>query len=233
MTKQELQKWLLAEAAGDYRDFSAGLIPGCDNMLGVRIPVLRKKAKEISKGDWRAFLDECGDDYFEETMIAGLVIGYGKMDIGERIGRFRQFIPRIRNWSVNDCVCSTIKLKPGEREAFWDFLMEYRDSRSEFEVRVLAVMLMDQYLLPDYIDRVLGVLDSLCDEAYYASMGIAWTIATAYAKFPEETKRLLTGENHLGDDTYNRAIQKMIESNRVPKADKAVLRTWKRKMEDK
>ncbi len=229
ISRQELHQWLLAEAAGDYKDFSAGLIPGCDNMLGVRIPVLRKKARELARDDWRSFLSESGDDYFEETMIAGMVIGYGKMDIGERIEHFRRFVPRIKNWSVNDCVCSTIKLKPEEREPFWDFLMEYRDSRREYEIRVVAVMLMDQYLLPEYIERVMGVLDSLCDDSYYASMGIAWAIATAYAKFPEETKGLLTGENHLTASTYNRAIRKMIESNRVPREEKNVLRTWKRK----
>lgn len=228
-SRQELHQWLLAEAAEDYKEFSAALIPGCDNMLGVRIPVLRKKARELARGDWRSFLSESGDEYFEETMIAGMVIGYGKMDIGERIEHFRRFIPRIENWSVNDCVCSTIKLKPEEREPFWDFLMEYRGSRREYEVRVVAVMLMDQYLLPEYIERVTGVLDSLCDDSYYASMGIAWAIATAYAKFPEETKKLLTGENHLTDSTYNRAIRKMIESNRVPGEEKNVLRTWKRK----
>ncbi len=229
ISRQELHQWLLAEAAKDYKEFSAALIPGCDNMLGVRIPVLRKKARELARGDWRSFLSESGDDYFEETMIAGMVIGYGKMDIGERIEHFRRFVPRIENWSVNDCVCSTIKLKPEEREPFWDFLMEYRDSHREYEVRVVAVMLMDQYLLPEYIERVIGVLDSLCDDSYYASMGIAWAIATAYVKFPEETKKLLTGENHLTDSTYNRAIRKMIESNRVPREEKNVLRTWKRK----
>lgn len=225
---EELRQWLLAEASSDYKKFSASLIPGCDNMLGVRIPVLRKKAKEIAKGDFRAFIENSEDVYFEETMIAGMVIGYAKMEIGERIAYFRKFIPRIHNWSVNDCVCSTMKLKPAERESFWEFLMSFRDSQKEFEVRVVAVMLMDQYLLPEYIDRVLEVLDSLCDAEYYASMGIAWAVATAYAKFPGETLGLLQGPNHFSDETFNRAIQKMIESYRVPKEDKGMLRGMKR-----
>lgn len=224
----ELRQWLLNEAADEYKKFSAGLIPGCDNMLGVRIPVLRKKAKEIARGDFRTFLSESEDLYFEETMIAGMVIGYAHIDIEERMALFADFIPRISNWSVNDCVCSTIKLKPTEYEPFWDFLMGYKDSGKEYEIRVVAVMMMDQYLIPEYIDRVLSVLNELHDEAYYASMGIAWALATTYAKFPEKTLALLKGKNSFSDDTFNRAIQKMTESYRVAKEDKQILREMKR-----
>lgn len=225
---EELREWLLEQAGADYKKFSASLIPGCDNMLGVRIPVLRKKAKEFAKGDWRSFVLESDDRFFEETMIAGMVIGYAKADIREKTEVIRSFIPRINNWSVNDCFCSTVKLKPAEREIFWDFLMEYRDSRKEFEVRVVAVMLMDEYLLPEYIEKTVNTLDYLYDGDYYGSMGIAWALATAYAKFPEVTMELLRGINHLSDETYNRAIQKMLESYRVSDEDKVILRKMKR-----
>ena len=231
MTEQqrELKDWLRGQAEADYKNFSSGLTPGCDNMLGVRIPILRKKAKELAKGDWRQFLEQPEDEYFEETMLSGMVIGCAKMEIGERIRYFQDFIPRIHNWSVNDCVCSTIKLKPEERKPFWDMLMEYRDSEEEFEIRVVAVMLMDQFLLPEYIQEVLPVLDSLHDEEYYASMGIAWAVATAYAKFPEQTMAYMKSGTKLSVATYNRAIQKMTESYRVPKEDKEILRRMKKK----
>jgi len=225
---EELKQWLLLEAGNDYKKFSASLIPGCENILGVRIPILRKKAKEIAKGDFYKFLENSQDEYFEETMIAGMVIGYGKMDINKKIELFENFMPRITNWSINDSVCSTIKLKEEEREHFYRFLMKYTDSKKEYEIRVVAVMLMDQFLLPEYIDRVLMVLDSLRDEEYYASMAIAWALATAYAKFPEKTMQLLKGGNHFSDVTFNRAIQKMIESYRVSKEDKEILRKMKR-----
>ncbi|MCH5266017.1 MAG: DNA alkylation repair protein [Lachnospiraceae bacterium] len=236
---EELKTWLQREAEQDYKKFSAALIPGCDNMLGIRIPLLRKKAKELAKGDWRQFLQESEDEYFEETMVAGMVIGYARMEIAERIEWFRQFVPRIHNWSVNDCVCSTIKLKPEEREPFWQFLMEYKDSKKEYEVRVVAVMLMNQFLLPEYIEKTVKTLASLYDSDYYGSMGIAWALATAYAKFPKEIKAFLHGEfpqgnshcsdgSHLSDATYSRAIQKMLESYRVSTGDKEMLRELKR-----
>ncbi len=227
---EDLRQWLRNEASEEYKTFSERLIPGCENMLGVRIPILRRKAREIARGDFRSFLSRSEDLYFEETMMAGLVIGYACVSIEERIALFADFIPRINNWSVNDSVCSGIKLKPGEYEPFWNFLMGYRNSGKEYEIRVVAVMMMDQYLIPEYIDRVLDVLDGLQDEAYYASMGIAWALATAYAKFPEETLALMKRENSFSDQTYNRAIQKMTESHCLTGEDKKMLREMKRNM---
>lgn len=139
------------------------------------------------------------------------------------------FIPKIHDWSVNDGFCSTFKIVRKHRAEVWDFLMQYRASESEFEQRVVAVMLMDHFLVPEYIDRVLAVYNSLKHEGYYCKMGVAWGIATAYAKFPQETQAFLL-ENELDDYTYNKAIQKMLESYRVSAEDKEMLRGRKRKV---
>ena len=71
--------------------------------------------------------------------------------------------------------------------------MQYADSRREFEVRVVAVMLMSHFLNDDYIDRVIEVLNHLYtgelpekNDFYYAKMGVAWAIATIAAKYPEK-----------------------------------------------
>lgn len=40
------------EDAG-YRVFHSRLVPETENILGVRLPVLRKLAKEIGKNDWQ------------------------------------------------------------------------------------------------------------------------------------------------------------------------------------
>lgn len=60
--------------------------------------------------------------------------------------------------------------------------------------------------------------------------GVAWGVATAYAKYPKETHAFLL-ENHLDDETYNKAIQKMIESYRISAEDKEILRGMKRKLQ--
>lgn len=209
-----------------YKEFSGALIPGCNQMLGCRIPSIRLLAKEISKTDFRRYLDAAKDDWFEETMLQGFVIGYAKMDIEERLNYAKKFIPKIKDWSVNDGFCATFKAAEKNRARVWEFLEPYAKSHREFEIRVAAVMYMDYFLTEEYIDRVLNKLFSMKQDDYYAMMGIAWALATAYAKFPKETSAAL--EWDWPKATLNKAIQKMCESYRVSENDKIELRKRKK-----
>ena len=40
------------------KNFQQRLIPNIDNVLGVRLPELRKIAKKIAKDDWRTYLKQ-------------------------------------------------------------------------------------------------------------------------------------------------------------------------------
>lgn len=230
MTNEEIRIRLYELADKKYQEFSAALIPGCNNMIGVRIPKLRLFAKEIAKGNWRNYLEHAGAGTFEEVMLQGLVIGYCKCDIEEKIRLAKIFIPKIKDWSVNDVFCSGFKCAEKNRERVFAFLMNYVTSEQEFEQRVVAVMLMDYFLTEEYIDRVFPVLNQLKHEGYYTKMGVAWAVATAYAKFPKQTYIYLTKDNTLDDFTFNKSIQKMIESNRVSPEDKEMLKGLKRKV---
>lgn len=228
MTNEEIRSFLEEHADVKYREFNSSLIPGTDNILGVRAPIMRSLAKQLAKGDWRSYLEGARDDSYEEICLQGFVIGYAKADIDELLSYAAAFIPKIHDWSVNDGFCSTFKIAQKHREKVWDFLMQYKNSSEEFEQRVVAVMLMNHFLVEDYIDKVLKVWDELNHEGYYCKMGVAWGVATAYAKFPEKTHAFLL-QNHLDDFTYNKSIQKMIESYRVSAEDKEILRGMKRK----
>lgn len=225
-TQERIKERLFELAEGNYKTFSSSLIPGVTNMLGCRIPGLRKLAKEICQTDFRKYLENPAEDYFEEVMLQGLVIGYAKMDIEERLKHAKSFIPKISDWSVNDGFCSTFKSATKNRERVWEFLLPYAKSEKEFEIRVAAVMYMDYFLTEEYIDKVLEMLFSMKQDDYYAMMGIAWTLATAYAKFPEQTKKALDWE--WPKATLNKAIQKMCESYRVSDGDKVELRKRKK-----
>lgn len=225
-TNTKVKERLIALAEGNYQVFSSSLIPGCNNMIGCRIPGLRSLAKEICKTDFRKYLENPAEDYFEETMLQGFVIGYAKMDIDERLFYAAEFIPKIKDWAVNDGFCSTFKAAIKNREKVWDFLLPYAKSEKEFEIRVAAVMYMDYYLTEEYIDKVLEMLFSMKQDDYYAMMGIAWALATAYAKFPEQTRAALDWD--WPKATLNKAIQKMCESFRVSEEDKIELRKRKK-----
>lgn len=225
---QDIRQELFKLREERYREFSSSLIPGSKPLLGVRIPILRKLAKEIAKQeDWISFLENGAEDYFEELTLKAFVIGYAKAEIDCILEQAGRFIPKITDWSVNDSFCSNFKIAKKNRQRVWDFLMKYTVSEKEFELRVVAVMLMDYYLTEDYIDQVLEVYNQIPPVGYYTQMGVAWGVATAYAKFPEKTMVFLQN-NKLDDFTYHKSITKMLESYRVSEYDKELLRNMKR-----
>lgn len=231
MNNRELLIWVdkrLNELKNNKQaQFSSSLTPGCKPMLGVKIPELRKLARQLAKEDYITFLREAPEEYWEYQQLKAFTIGYVKADVQEVLGLADEFIPKIQDWSVNDSFCQNFTIARKHRELVWDWLMGYAAKDEEFAQRVVAVMLLSHFLVEEYIDKVLMVCDMLQHEGYYTRMAVAWCVATAYAKFPKETHEYMLN-NHLCDWTYNKAIQKMIESYRVSDADKAVLRTMKR-----
>ena len=61
-----------------FHQFMAKLLPGIDNILGIRLPTLRKIAKQLAKGKWQDYLLLALDDSYEEIMLQGLVLGYAQ-----------------------------------------------------------------------------------------------------------------------------------------------------------
>ena len=60
-------------------------------------------------------------------------------------------------------------------------------------------------------------------------MVVTATVATAMAKQREKTLKYMQPGNNTQDDwTYNKSIQKMIESYRISDEDKVMLRAMKR-----
>ncbi|MGN0478631.1 MAG: DNA alkylation repair protein, partial [Hominenteromicrobium sp.] len=197
-------------------------------MLGVRLPVLRKMAAKIAREDARGFLGACDFSSIEMTMLYAYVLGRARGEIGELLAYFDRAVPHIDNWSNCDTLCQSFKQAEQYPAETWDFLMRYRTSEEPFTLRVLVVTLMCHFLTDDYIDRVLDILNTTRCGAYYYKMGAAWAVATAMAKYRDKTLAFLNTCS-LDDWTYNKAIQKMLESYRVSDADKALLRTMKRK----
>lgn len=229
-SKEYIVSELISMAEKDYGEFSAGLIPGENRMLGVRIPKLRDFAKRIAKDNYQSYLENAcsGDMCFEEITLKGFVIGYIKADMDYVLGLVRDFVPQIDNWSVCDTFCATLKIFGKNLDKGWDFLVPYMQSGKEFEIRFATVMFMNYYLIEGYVDRVLEFYDNFKHDGYYARMGVAWAVATAYAKFPDKTHTFLINTG-IDDWTYNKTIQKMLESYRIAPEVKQNLRQMKRR----
>lgn len=154
--REHIRESLIQHAESSYKEFSSALIPESGPLLGVRLPMLRTLAKEIVKnGDWKSeissFKGEYEDLYFEETMLRGMIIGYGteKGELKEGLGYVADFIPYVDNWSVCDSFCTSFLLAGRHRAEAWEFLQNYLYSGKEFEVRVALITLLAQYLKYD------------------------------------------------------------------------------------
>lgn len=226
---EEIEKRIFELADTKYKEFHSGLCPNTNNIVGVRVPVLRNYAKELSKSDFRSYLDNAKNEYYEEIMLQGMVIGLSKMNLEERLRYVKKFVPKIDNWAICDVFCAGLKFANKNKQEVWKFLQQYKNSMEEFELRFFIVMLLDFYITDEYIKEVINILDNIKHEGYYVKMAIAWTISIAYIKYPEITMKYLIN-NTLDDFTYNKALQKIVESYRVSNQDKAIIRNMKRKI---
>lgn len=227
MTNEEIKKHLQENADPQYKEFHRKLIPTVQDFIGVRMPVMKKLAKEIAKGDWRTYLQQGSADTYEEKMVRAIVIGNVKTDFEEIIPHIKEFVPLIDNWAVCDCFCASLKHTKKYKPRMWEFLNSYRTSNKEFELRCMVIMMMDYYLDDEYLDRVIKIYDEIRSEDYYVRMGIAWGLSFCFIKHRDKTLEYFKN-NSLDKWTLNRAIQKTRESYRVSPEDKDLINKLKR-----
>lgn len=225
----DIKLQILEKAENDYKEFFSSLIPNINNVLGVRLPVLRKIAKEIYKSEkWEDFIKQTDCQYMEEIMLQGMVIGLVKKSPEEILELVKDFVPKINNWAVCDTFCVGLKFTNKNKELVWDFIQPYFKSKEEYDIRFGYVMLLSYFIDDDYIDRVLDLIDNFRDERYYSRMAVAWALSICYVKQPEKTLEYLK-TSKLDNWTFNKSIQKICESLRVDKSTKNMLKCLKRK----
>jgi len=247
MAQTELVKRLLAEQDLKYRDFHASLLPNIDKktIIGVRVPTMRKIAKEFaasaSPAELSRFLDKLPHRYFEENQVHLLVVEKIK-DALECLRRIEQFLPYIDNWAV--CDGKSPKALLNDPHWFYAKICDWLDSPEPYTVRFGVNMLMAFYLDARFfkaqLERVAAIDENrFCDrpagslktataptDRYYVRMVIAWYFATALAKqwnatFPYIKNRRLSPWIHA------KTIQKACESYRITDAQKKTLRALK------
>lgn len=212
-----------------YKEFHEGLVPGLDSLMGVRMPIVRDIAKRAAKmpewkDEWALLRAEC----YEELLVKGILIGYGKLEKEERVVLLQRFVPLIDNWAVCDGCCSSWKFMREDREFWFSFLKPYVSSAREFEVRFAVVSLLDHFIQEDYLEKMFAIFDGIRHDGYYVKMAVAWAVSICFVKYPEETWEYLK-RDRLDSFTHNKAIQKIRESYRVSKEMKEELLALKKK----
>lgn len=228
-SRRRLREKIEALAEPEFQKFSASLIPGVNRLLGVRLPVLRNLAREEVRGNWRELLaNPAVEPYAEEVMLDGMLVGLARMEPEERLEHVARFVPRMDNWAVCDTFCSGLKFSKKHPALVWEFILPYLKSPRVYDVRFAVVVMLAHFITEDYVERVLPLLDGVRHEDYYVGMAVAWAVSVCYVKFPALTLEYLRNSS-LSDFTYNKALQKIIESLRVSREDKELMRSMKRK----
>ena len=177
---------------------------------------------------------------YEETVIWGYLINLERCSLDERLAMLTRYVPVLDNWAVCDSYCAHAKwMTRADKVALWAFLERWFDSESEFEVRFAVVVAMCYFLNGEWLDKVFERINRLDfgrikskyktikgkpkaaqqgivqgAEPYYVRMGVAWLLATALAKFPDQTRAFVRSSN-LPADVVKLYIRKARESLRT------------------
>lgn len=211
----------------DYALFQGKLVPNIDSKLiiGVRVPLLRKFAKELIKENGQeGFLQELPHKYYDENMLHAILLSEMK-DYGDCIKRVNEFLPYVDNWAVCDILSPKVFKKNKD-----DLLNEiYKWSKSEktYTCRFGLGMLMSFFLDWDFKEEYLKLPANIKSEEYYINMMIAWFFTTALTKQWEYTLPYIE-EGRLATWVHNKTIQKARESYRIDKEKKEYLSSLKR-----
>lgn len=217
------------ESAKDEKNaiFFQKISPTAKNVTGIRVPYIRKLAKEIVKDNGKDFLENYIIDTHEDFLLYGIVIAYIKAPLEEKFAMLEKYIPQIYDWSGCDIVISSFKFKENELIRVYDFIMKYRNSCHEYETRFMIVMFLNSFIREEYLDKIKDILETETFDKYYTQMAAAWLISVMFVKYREYTLNYLK-HNSLDDFTHNKALQKIRESLRVSKSDKELIKTLKR-----
>lgn len=212
-----------------YKEFHSNLCPGVDSIIGVRVPVLRNYAKELLKSyKIGELLKSIDNKYYEEVMLKGLLIGLDKSnDLEQTFQYIKEFIPLIDNWAICDTFCAGLKITKKHKKEMRNFILNYKNSKKEFELRFMIVMILDYYIEEDFLEENFKIFSQIKQTDYYIEMALAWAISICLIKRYDQTM-LFLNKYEFSDFVYNKALQKACESFRISSDKKLQLKSMKR-----
>lgn len=222
MKKEDLLKHLYLLSNEKYKEFTKKIIPGEFQMLGVRIPDLKKCVKKFNVVERQQVLNMYDENIYELRMIKALTISSIK-DINEFRTRFEEFLPFINNWSICDTFLSSSKIIKKDKEYFWNKCKDLIKSEDEFLNRVAFVIILDYFIVDEYLDKIFPLIENYRSNKYYANMALAWLISFLYIKYPINTQTFLLKKT-LDEEVLKMSIRKIKDSYRVSYENKEWLK---------
>ena len=209
-----------------YRDFQSKLIPTIpvETIIGVRIPAIRKLAKEYGKDPESVeFLKQLPHTYYDENILHALLVAEIKdYEVCEK--EVERFLPYVDNWAVCDIFSPKVFRK--NKDKLIDKIREWTASDHPYTCRFGMEILMTHFLDEDFRVEYLEIPAAVHSGEYYVNMMIAWFYATALAKQWDAAVGYIE-KKCLIPWTHNKTIQKARESYRITREQKEYLKTLK------
>ncbi|CAM3169655.1 DNA alkylation repair protein [Streptobacillus felis] len=225
----KIKSFLFSKQEEKYKEFTKKLNPTLDEdkIIGVRVPELRKYAKEIYKEDREyveEYLEKLPHKYLEEYQIHMYLLDNEK-DINILIDKTEKVLKYIDNWPICDIGMGKISKKYPEivEKKIFDWLK----SDHTFTVRFAIVVLITNFIKQNFKIEHIKRLSKIKRDEYYINIAIAWYFAECYSKHEEEVLICLENKEIENVWVHNKTIQKIRESLKVEKGKKEYLKTLK------
>lgn len=218
----------LNELSNDkYKLFTSKLIPNIDidNIIGVKIPDIRKFAKSIKNLDYvNEFLLELPHKYQEENLLHGIILSIKYNDIDILLSKLDVFLNYADNWAVTDIISPKLFKKYPDK--VFNKIKEWLSSNNEYKIRFGIVSLLQFYLDDNFKEEELKIVMNVKYDSYYVNMAKAWFYSFALIKQWDKTIDFFE-KKKLDKWIHNKSIQKAIESYRINDNRKNYLRSLK------
>ena len=209
-----------------YLDFNKKIIFTNKKMIGIRVPVLRRIAREIKKTNFIDFLDFFDESSFEMVFLYGIILSYIS-DFEIFIKYFNIFLEMVDNWAVCDMCLTSIDIIKNNREEMLKYIKMYVKSEREFICRVGVILLLYYYLNDKYINEVIDIVSCINNNKYYVNMAIGWLLSETFISYK---KLIFNNLNRFDDEIINICVCKIRDSKRVDINDKNMILKYKKKV---
>ena len=225
----DISKELFNLADEGYKAFHSKLMPTInpDTIIGVRVPALRKFAKDFAKtADAAVFLHELPHRYYEENNLHGALLCLRIKDIDRLLAELDRFLPHVDNWATCDMLSP--KLFARHPDKVERKIAEWLRSGHVYTVRFGVVSLLGYYLDEHFRPEHFEWLRSLEFGEYYIDMAVAWYFSFALIKQWDAALPIVES-CALDKRIHNMTIQKAVDSFRITPERKDYLRSLRRK----
>ena len=230
--KEEVKEYLLSKQDQKYQNFSLELnIYHNYRSIGVRIPIIRNYAKELSKNNSLEYLmDNISEEYYEEILLKGFIIGcYKDLSYDDLIKYINKHLPKIKDWSMCDTFAASLKITKKYQKKLFNYLKKLLNSKKEFDVRFALVMFLNYYINDEYKNQIYEIIKSINNQEYYVKMANAWLLSYMFINYFNETIEFIKN-NKFDNWTLRKGITKSIESYKISEDHKKILSIIRKKI---